>query len=528
MPINLPRRSVATRVLPRPARPFGALPGDPGAPPSPTVSVSRPGYQSLLGQMFPQPEPGPRTARGRILCVGALLGVLALGTVLTILRQQGVAATNSVWAEDASKFLTQAAVLGPWHAIWQPVGGFLNLWPRLLAALTVEVSAPAAAAVWIAVTAALTSTACGLIVYVASAGHVRSRSLRALLALTVILPTVGNGQIANDWNNLHWYFVIVALWVLLWRPRSTGVRILAGVVAGIGTATDPTCLLLAPLVVARLVVVKDWREQAQVGGWAVGGLAQLAVVIAGITGVHKLFLPSFAALVSSWPIRVGLGSLVGPVLTNDLFQGIGWVGAAVATVVLAAVAGAALAAPGRHRLLISGLLLASFFWYMATYLVRLEAAFIPGSADLAVGVRYAAVPTWFVVSALVLVLDRLVAGWGRASPQLTGATGWGRASPQLTGASPAAARPALAVATAVVVGLVLASVATSFPASRNARQNGPAWAPALLSASVTCAAGVGVVGTDPPAVPVATAPLIRPTPMWYAFVPCRDGKLAWR
>lgn len=538
-PNNLNRRLLATRPRSSVARPFGALPGDPGTQGwTPAIAAKRANADraapwTLLGQLFPEAPPGPSAAGSRAAAAAALLVALAVGTILTLLRQQGVAATNSIWAEDGSKFLTQAALAGPWHAILEPVGGFLNLWPRLLAALTVEVSGPPGAAAWVAVTAALTSTACGLVVYVASAGHVRSRLLRGLLAFAVVLPAVGNGQIANDWNNLHWYFVIAELWVLLWRPRSTTARVLAGVVALVATATDPTALLLFPLVVARPFTVRDWREQAQVGGWAVGAVAQVAVVVSGLGGAGKLFLPTFGALVSSWSIRVGVGGIIGPVLTAGLWQGIGWAGPALGVTALAALAGAALAAPGRHRLLISCLVLASFGWYAVTYLVRLEAAFLPSSADLAEGVRYAAVPTWLLVSAMVLALDRLAAGWGNTSPEgpVPVHRPW---EPAESWRGPAAwrgdagASTACVVATIAAVGLVLASVLTSYSATVNSRQDGPSWSSTVASAASSCALGADLSGASLEVVKVETAPLIEPVPVWYVEVPCRNGKLAWR
>ena len=77
-----------------------------------------------------------------------MVGVLAVvaGTVVSLLRQGGAGALDTVWAEDRQIFLSQAHELGPVPALATSYAGYFHEMPRLTAALAAALPVSAAAA----------------------------------------------------------------------------------------------------------------------------------------------------------------------------------------------------------------------------------------------------------------------------------------------------------------------------------------------------------------------------------------------
>lgn len=492
------------------------------------------GPLGALGRLYP-PAPRRSWPLPEALGVVALVAVvLAAGTGLSLLRQQGLPATNTLWAEDGAVFLTQAGSAGPLAALHLPVGGYLNLYPRLLAALVVEVTRPGQSAAAVAVLAAASTTALALVVYLASAGHLRSRWLRSALALAVALPAVGNADLANDFNNLHWYFVIAVFWTLVWRPVRLPARGLAFAVCFLGAASDGTALLLAPVALGRLVslraerratgsaegrvdcidkgerggaeqvalrkALRNWREQAPVAGYALGAALQVLTILTSLGTGPPGRPDSPLNVLASYGLRVGVGAFVGPGLTQQAWLALGWAAVALGLLAVVGLAVLGLRRGGcRRRLLVATCLVYQAAFFLVPLVVRGGGRFYPSHPNLASGLRYAAVPTWFLLSALALSVEDTVAGWRR------------RAGPL----SLARAGPVLVAATLVLVGV---ATATNFAASGNGRQLGPAWGSQLRQAAVRCAARRPASVTVP----------IPPGGPWAARVPCRHGVLTWR
>ena len=181
---------------------------------------------------------------------------------------------KSAYAEDPGIYLP-GALAHPWQLV-QSYAGYLQLVPRLIgqvaALLPVE-----HASVAFAVGGAVVASGCGLFAYHASAGHVSSRWLRVLVGLSVVLLPVAQLEIADNGVNRIWYLLVALFWAALWRPRSRAGAAVAAVVAFAAAASSSLGFLVAPLFVARAVVVpRRLREHAATVGWAVGCLLQVA------------------------------------------------------------------------------------------------------------------------------------------------------------------------------------------------------------------------------------------------------------
>ena len=232
----------------------------------------------MLADLFPAPAgPAPRAGLPRWAFLLVQVAVIALGALVMLARIGGRPAWDSVYAEDPGIYLP-AALAHPWHLL-QSYGGYLQLVPRLIGQIAALLPIRYASAVF-AVGGALVASACGLFAYHASAGHVSSRWLRALLGLSVVLLPVAQLEIADDGVNSIWYLLVALFWAALWRPRTRGGAGAAAVVAFAAAASSSLALLFAPLFAARAVVLpRRPREHAATAGWALGCLLQVLVIV---------------------------------------------------------------------------------------------------------------------------------------------------------------------------------------------------------------------------------------------------------
>jgi hypothetical protein len=246
------------------------------------------------------------------------LAALAVGALLLLLRISGQPPWHLIYAEDLGIFLP-GALAHPWQLL-QSYGGYLQLVPRLIAQL-VSLLPIRDAAVGFAVGGAIVASGCGLFAYHASGGHVRSRWLRVLASLSVVLLPVAQLEIADNGVNTLWYLLVALFWAVLWRPPTRGGSWVAGVVAFLAAASSSLGLVFAPLVAARAIVVpRRIREHGVTAGWAVGSLLQLVVIATSHlsrTGIGKLantapYLTHYVILPAlgwhlSWDLRTAIG-----------------------------------------------------------------------------------------------------------------------------------------------------------------------------------------------------------------------------
>lgn len=237
--------------------------------------------RAALGALFPLApdagQPGHPGHKGRRAVPVALqFAAVCAGAAVLLLRTAGVAAWNCVYAEDYGIYLVQA-LRNPWH-IFVPYNGYYQLVPRLIAQGASMVPLTAASMVF-ALAGAAIAAGCALFIYHASAGHVRSRLLRAVLGAALVLLPVAPLEVAGNGVNSPWYMMAALFWAVLWRPRSRAGMAVAALVAFAAAASLPVAIVYAPLLAIRAVALPRLREHAVTAGWLAGLAVQIPAVV---------------------------------------------------------------------------------------------------------------------------------------------------------------------------------------------------------------------------------------------------------
>lgn len=398
-----------------------------------------------------------------------------LGTALSLLRQPGAGALDTIWAEDGRIFLSEAVGHGP-QAFVTSYAGYYHAIPRLLAALAALVPADAAAAV-LAVAAALCAALGALLVYVASGSQLTSPLTRLLVSAVVLAVPVGS-EVWNSIANLHWYGLYALFWVLIWTPRGRAARFVAVAVVLLVAGSDILALVFVPLALLRALRRVDGGRREPHGrllatALGLGLAAQFAGLLVGASS--RALSPDLVQAVVGYLLRAVPAPLIGERwLGNDVgprllaLAAVAWV--VVATVVLLA----------RTRLVRPA-------WPLAACAAAHSAALyiLPVLLSGTATPRYAVAPAMLVVVALVALLQ--------PRPD-------------------AAARPAAAGVPLLAMTALLAFVAVVNFRPDNPRADGPRWRGEVDRARAGCAAA-----------PEGTAELPIPPAgeqSWKAVLPC--------
>jgi hypothetical protein len=239
----------------------------------------------MLGELFPEsPEPAPRRGPRRLSVILQVTAVV-IGALVMLVRVPGrYPAWDGLYAEDFGVFLVQA-LQHPWHLL-TPDGGYIELVPRLIAQFASYLPLRHAAAAF-AISGALVTAGCGLFIFHASAGHVRSPVLRFVLALAVVLLPVALLEIADSGVGAPWYLLFALFWAVLWRPKTRAGMAGAAAVGFFTAASTTMSFIFAPWLLARLIALPRRREHAVTAGWAAGCLLQLPDMVSNLTGAHS-------------------------------------------------------------------------------------------------------------------------------------------------------------------------------------------------------------------------------------------------
>lgn len=231
---------------------------------------------AIVDEVVVVAEPAaPRRWIGSRRQVTALIAILATGATiaLSLLRTPGFGASDTIWAEDARQFYQGSLERNYFDALFTPYNGYLHFVPRTLIEI-VRIFPLARASTVIAVMGALVTGSCALLIYRASSRHLHSPTLRIAVALPVVLPWVGQLELANNFCCLHFLLLYVAFWMVIWNPARLSLRILAAFVLFATVGSDPVAAIYLPLALLRYRELRGWRGALPGIGIGVGLLFQ--------------------------------------------------------------------------------------------------------------------------------------------------------------------------------------------------------------------------------------------------------------
>jgi hypothetical protein len=397
--------------------------------------------------------------------VGVALFVLAV--VLPLLRQDGVPAWRTVWAEDGEVYLEDVITDGL-VSLFRGSDGYLQFAPRLLMAPAALVPLRLASA-YVAFTAAIFTAAIATLVYRWTRGWIRTVPVRSVVAGFYVLAPAAGWETTGNFTNVIWPLLGAAPWALVARRAGrVDIALRAGVVV-LAALSHPLTVVFVPLALGLVW----WRRRVDSVVVAVA-LVTALVAQAGFMAVSAARHPSganaFGELFTTVSVNT-LGSfLLGETYVGDLWVElgvtIGVVFTAVTAVVFAVLAARASRASRRLGLILvlyAGIIACGPVWSNGTSVVVPRAGVAPVPIQ-----RYVVVPAVLLVGAAGVLVDPTDASRGRLEARV--------------------GRPAL-VAHSVIV------IVMSFSLT-NPRSAGPAWPPEVFGAREACRAGAEEAALD--------------------------------
>jgi hypothetical protein len=382
-------------------------------------------------------------------------------------------ARDTIWAEDSRLFLQERIVFGPWATLVRPYDGYQHLVPRILTDVAVLLSPIEDYARTVTLLAVVMVGAVAATTYAVTGGVVRTRPARIGLALIpVLLPLVPVEALGN-FANLHWFALYLTPFALLHRPTTRTRSALLAVVALAIAGTEIQAVVFVPLLVGMV----RWRR-----AWAAG--------IAFLVGLAAQFI-SFALdprvraprpdielvdAVKAFLIEPVMSVFVpDPSVAAERLLASGTVVAAALAVPFAIAAIVAVAGRWSRPSLLAVVLVygAGVVWFVDVLLnPNDQIAFSVhglGWVGTVGFVRYALVPSMFLLAIVVMAADRLLGVRTR------------RRSLRLGGR---------VLGICVMAGL-LATVLAAFVPYTTGRSDGPRWTDSVRDNEATCASEPG-------------------------------------
>jgi hypothetical protein len=224
----------------------------------------------------------------------------------------------------------------------------------------------------------------------------------------VLLP-IAPMELIGSGVETPWYLLPVLFWAVLWRPRTRPAMAVAAAVGFLTMASNILAALLAPLLLARLYVLRRPREHAVSAGWLAGCLVQAAYIMADALHGHSRF-----DLFSLTPGGTSLAYYGHAALLPSLGWHTSWwlrsfAGAngatAIAAVVLAVSFGLILVTQPGARVFVVTALAVGFIFTVVAISINRTPAINPMLPDRVLGTRYTIMADFLIVSALIVGAD---------------------------------------------------------------------------------------------------------------------------
>ena len=364
------------------------------------------GLRDALGELFPSVPEAPARARGaRVLSAVVQVAAVGIASITMLLRIPGRPAWRTIFGEDYFWFLT-GAIQHPWH--WSAYAGYVQVLPRFIAQVVSYLPLTDASLAF-ALAGVVVAACCALFIFHASAGHIESVKLRALLAVALVLLPIAPMEVIGSGVDTPWYLLPALFWAMLWRPQTRPAMAAAAAVGLLTMASTTLAALLAPLLAARLYVLRRPREHAVSAGWLAGCLVQAAFIVPlALHGRSRLHPNSLT------PPGQSLAYYGHVVLPESLGWHMSWWlrsfagangAAAIAAVVLGVSFGLILATQPGARLFVLTALAVGFIFTVISVSINRAPTITPMLPTQVLATRYTLVADFLIVSALIVGAD---------------------------------------------------------------------------------------------------------------------------
>lgn len=418
--------------------------------------------------------------------------VFVVGSIVEWLRLSS-ADQGTLWAEDVRNFLGNAVTHGI-ASLVTPYAGYLHTVPRLIATGTVAVAPVAGWATSMAFGACVVAAGVAALVFICARDVVPSTVLRLGLAAITLLVPLAPREVLGNTANLHWYFLWLAPWLLLYRPRTrTGAWLLAGA-ALLATMTEIQMAVFIPLMLWR------WRDRPMLPVrmlYLVGVAAQLLATLSD---------PRGSSSANPVPIAsVAYGYLINAVMTSwtadphVIAWMLGVAGPIAGIVLLLPFAAAAVVGLLRGSRLQRLMVVVCSVSSMAFYAIAVEvspgtfydyASMSDAQLDAPWLARYGVAPSMFLLALVPLALAALARPRGVVGESVGGVAGTrvgiGAGTAGAAGFSSVGARPRKVLLPAITLVVLAAVLAGNFSSTVSRRSNGPLWQPQVAAMEAYC------------------------------------------
>jgi hypothetical protein len=412
--------------------------------------------RDVLNRVLFLPSP-PETLRFRGWEGGVvLISFLALAIVLQLLRVGPSSALNSLWAEDGPVFLGKAMTHDVFSGLTTTWSEYLVVIQSLIGEMATRVPLRDAPAM-MSLTATLVVAFSGIAIWFASAAHIRSPYLRAILvALTVLVP-VGSIETVASPTNVSWYMAVAVFWLLLWRPATIlGASLSAGLILVTGLST-PVVFFFVPIAFLRAVAIRDRRDALIVGTFAIATAVQLFAVLNSPRIALEVWTDG---IITTFLQRVVSGSVLGLELSGSLWTDWGWPFLiAITAAVTACLLVLALRASSSRLFAAIAIATSVVMFLVSSYQRGLGGMAWAVGVYGSIGARYTVVPTLLLIGAALALFDAR----RRSS----------------------SGRP---VAEIAILAMLLVPLITSFDVGAEDARGGPPWDDSLQAAAGSCEA----------------------------------------
>ena len=388
---------------------------------------------------------------------------------------------QTVWAEDGTIFLNDAISGAPAEHLFTGYAGYLQLLPRVVADAVIQTVGIADAGIAINLASCMIVGLGASLVYWCARDVVGLRLLRLVLCSITVLAPLAPLELLGNAANLHWFFIWVVLWILLYRPRTRIGAWLLAIVTLVGAMSEIQLLVLVPLLLVNRKGHNVWPPRI---GLVVGLVAQIITTVlsprvahsGGLGGALRAYigqvaLPNFAA--NRQVMTAALGE-----------QALAWEVIAIAPFLLAALICLRWGSP-LQRITALYLVPGSFvIWVVDSYLNGYGGS--PTHNAPFVFIRYAVIPSMLLLASIVLAAQVLVS---RQAP--------------------------LARIGAVAVAALVVMMAVQYIPTETNRSGGPTWASAIAAAQSSCESSVSATHQF-----VVTAPHTK-TALWTFPISCK-------